>query len=378
MFFISPPFLHLQHISMKILINTPQLHRLAGVANFYRGLQSHWSDDVNYFCIGPPKWGSLLALRYYLKFLSVLLKDKPDVVVVNPSMARTAIVRDFIYAALALGRGCKVVAFFHGFHIARVTGMKTMIVRSLNKYSLIYVLAGEFRNILIEWGVKTPVLLTTTHVDSDLTENYNADVRDGSIRQVLFLARITKSKGIYVALDVFWKLSIRYPYLKYKVVGYGEELEAAEQYAKDKGIPNIEFTGGLFGDELAGAYKESDCYLFTSYHEGMPTSVIEAMAFGLPVVTRPVGGLVDFFENGKMGYLVDSDSADDYMEVFDRLLSSKVSAKRIAVFNYRYVSEHFYAKDVAGRMEQEIKEILYHNQKLTPSHNAECDFFLQN
>lgn len=37
-------------------------------------------------------------------------------------------------------------------------------------------------------------------------------------------------------------------------------------------------------------------YLFLSYTEGMPTVVLEAMIFGLPIFTRKVGGLIDFFE----------------------------------------------------------------------------------
>lgn len=44
----------------------------------------------------------------------------------------------------------------------------------------------------------------------------------------------------------------------------------------------------------------------------MPTVVLEAMAFGLPVVTRAVGGLCDFFEDGKMGRITNSMNPMDY------------------------------------------------------------------
>ena len=44
----------------------------------------------------------------------------------------------------------------------------------------------------------------------------------------------------------------------------------------------------------------------------MPTVVLEAMAFGLPILTRNVGGLVDFFKNDKMGFITDSLEPKDF------------------------------------------------------------------
>ncbi len=46
----------------------------------------------------------------------------------------------------------------------------------------------------------------------------------------------------------------------------------------------------------------------------------KAMAFGLPVITSPVGGLVDFFENGKMGYMIENLNPADYAEKIEFLI----------------------------------------------------------
>lgn len=55
------------------------------------------------------------------------------------------------------------------------------------------------------------------------------------------------------------------------------------------------------GEDIVKAYERGDIYILLSYHEGMPTSVLEAMAFGLPIITRPVGGVVDFLSVEKWG-----------------------------------------------------------------------------
>lgn len=342
---------------MKILINTPVLSKLAGVSSHYRGLRPYFSNDVRYFCIGAPKIRTLFFFWYYAKFLLTLLSYRPDVVVVNPSMAPTAWKRDSVYMKLAWMFGIQTVCFFHGFHVVEMEQKKSQIVRVLNRCSLIFVLANEFRQILLDWGVKTPVKLTTTQVNEDLIKCSNGNKVKSEVKNILYLARVTRAKGIFVALDVFSRLQKKYPLLQFTVVGTGADLTQAKSYAEDKEIHNIVFTGGLWGNDVANAYIHADCYLFTSYHEGLPTSVLEAMSFGLPVVTRPVGGLKDFFEEGKMGYLVDSDKAEDYMEAMSLLMEQPTLVSDMSYHNYNYAHQHFAASKIAISLEQTIREV---------------------
>ena len=110
--------------------------------------------------------------------------------------------------------------------------------------------------------------------------------------------------------------------MKLQVVGEGNALVEAETYTKNKGIKNVRFTGPLSGDALKTEFINADLYILPTTHgEGMPTSVLEAMAFGIPVITRPVGGLVDFFENGKMGYMIESLEPKDYAEKIELLIN---------------------------------------------------------
>lgn len=345
---------------MKILINTPSLKFCGGVANHYLGLKNFWNANVKYNTVGKRHLNSPIETRLIapfdiIKFIFRLITFRPNIVLVNPSMAPSALKRDFFYMKIAQFLGFKTSVMFHGFHVESVKDMIPLIVDRLNQTSVIFVLAETFKKTLVEWGVKTPIELTTTKVDDNLIKDFSIDKREGEVKNIIYLARVTKSKGIFISLDVFSELSKIYSDLRYTVVGTGPDLEEAKTYAADLKIPNITFTGLCTGDELIQQYKEADLYLFTSYHEGMPTSVLEAMAFGLPVVTRPVGGLVDFF-NEQMGAMVDSYDAKDFIPAISRMIEEKEYTKQISDHNYQYAKNRFYASQVAKSMENTMEK----------------------
>ena len=62
------------------------------------------------------------------------------------------------------------------------------------------------------------------------------------------------------------------------------------------------------------AYKGLDVYLNTSFHEGIPISVLEAMAYRIPVIAPKVGGLMEVLEDGVQGYLTEGRNPKDFAE----------------------------------------------------------------
>lgn len=348
---------------MKILINTPCLRLLGGVANHYLGLKQYWTEYVLYNTIGrrsTKKWSGLIWYPFdLLKFVYRLFAFRPDIVLLNPSLSKNALKRDLIYLRIAKFCGKKVVVFFHGFNLTFAESLdKRNVSGQLNKADGIIVLAEEFRLVLQQWGIHIPIKLSTTKVDDHLLDGVTFIPRK-KVCQILFLARTTKEKGIFIALKAFAELKKKHADVCLSVVGDGGALDDAKLFVKRNNMKDVIFHGRLDGKALQLQYVKSDLYVFPTYYEGMPTTVLEAMAFGLPVVTRPVGGVKDFFKNEKMGFLIDSLKAEDFAESMDKLCSDTQLMVEISKYNYDYAKNHFMASQVAKNMESLLRIFYY-------------------
>lgn len=341
----------------KILVNLPYLNDHGGVVNHFVGLKSYWASDVKYNVIGKRnawKGSGLLFMPYdIIKFIWRIWFWKPYAVLLNPSLNKSAVTRDCIFLRISAAMRKRTFVMFHGWRedYAKKAG-GAVLAQKLNRAKGIMVLCSTFKDELISWGVQVPIHLVTTKVDDkligsfDINRNYRKE-----IKKILFLSRIEKTKGIFEALDCFESLLSNHPELQLNVVGDGSALEEAKTIVKNRNIRNVNFKGYLSGQALAKQFVENDVYLFPSYTEGMPTSVLEAMAFGLPIITRPVGGLIDFFENGKMGQMIDSFNPSDFANSIETLINAPSNIESISRYNHEYAITHFLASKVARAME---------------------------
>lgn len=96
--------------------------------------------------------------------------------------------------------------------------------------------------------------------------------------------------------------------VKYLIVGDGEERTSLEEYAKKLGLGNDTVFFG-WREDMAGIYSDLDIVGLTSFNEGTPVALIEALAAGRPVVATDVGGVADVVKEGVNGYLVASGDA---------------------------------------------------------------------
>ena len=141
---------------MKILINTPDLKLSGGVANHYRGLLPFWKLNVKYNYIGGRnKIPGLLILPFdLLKFLFKCFFGKYDLIILNPSLGKTAIKRDAIFLKIATLTKKKTIVFWHGWSpkiVLKINNNSRWFSQNFNYASMHLVLSGEFKKDLIKW-----------------------------------------------------------------------------------------------------------------------------------------------------------------------------------------------------------------------------------
>lgn len=132
--------------------------------------------------------------------------------------------------------------------------------------------------------------------------------RSGQRPRFLFLGRISELKGVGELLDAARLLAERGVDCECVMVGYGDRPGTLERYqasVKEYGLEDrVCFAGRLSGREKYRALAESDVYVFPSWTEGCPTSVLEALGSGLFVISTDVGALRDIIHEGENGRIV--------------------------------------------------------------------------
>lgn len=358
---------------MNVLINSPDFGLPGGVSKYCSTIRHHFKTEIRYFFIGKRTLREsgfkklVSAIVNYFKFQNAL--QAIDLVHINPSFFSTAIIRDGIFLLIAKIYGKKVVVFFHGWD----DNFECLIRRFfLLPFRFIYfradaiiVLATSFRGRLVEMGYSKHIYLESTTVEDEMFNHAASILHNGAgksftnVVNILFLSRIEKEKGIYEAINAYTLLKDRKSNARLTIVGDGDELVRARNYVTDKLIQGVEFKGYLSGQAIREAFAEADIYLFpTWFGEGLPISILEAMAYGLPVLTRPVAGIPDFFEDQKMGFITESKEPEVFAGLLERLIENPETRRAMSVYNHHYAQEHFRPSIITGRLEEIYRNVL--------------------
>jgi glycosyltransferase involved in cell wall biosynthesis len=352
---------------MRVLIAAPRLAMPGGVANYYQTLRPYLDAQKVYFELGaiPGETGRWQKVRRllsdYWRFHRLLGQQHFDLVHINPSMDPHALLRDGLLLLLARLHRRRVLVFYRGWfpHVAaHVRQHHARLFRMVyGQADANIVLAAEFRSALAEMGVSPPTFIETTVVDDAVFASDAAlgatvvEPRSASEKcRILYLGRLDTGKGLPEAIEAFARLQQRYPSVSLTVAGDGPARATAERDVSDRNLHDVHFLGHVAGAAKVEAFRQADIYLFTSLAEGMPNSVLEAMAFGLPIVTRPVGGIRDFFEHGRMGYATDSRDPGDYTELLCRLVGNPDFRQSMGQYNRQFAHQRFAASIVAERL----------------------------
>ncbi len=132
---------------------------------------------------------------------------------------------------------------------------------------------------------------------------FQAPSRDGKGNIVIgHVGRLEPVKNHRVIVAVYRNLLKTFPNLRLLLVGDGSLLSFIKEEIKDFGDRAVLIRGT---DKPENYYAQIDIFLFPSVYEGLPLSLLEAMAAGCAIVASKTGGIPDLVADGANGYLID-------------------------------------------------------------------------
>lgn len=279
---------------------------IASVVNGYRGSVLERRCRITYIesYQDGSKWDKLKkALKGYWAFRRLLKKDRPDLVHIHSSFG-PSFYRKMPFILWSAARGIPVVNHIHGaefdnFYEKAPASKKRRVRRVYRKCTRFIVLSRE-------WKEKIAQIVSADRID--VIENYcvlpeklsNAERRQN---QILFLGALEERKGCCDIPVIFESVKRKCPNARLVMAGDGQMKQIREAFDQKNLLSDVEFTGWVRGPEKDKILRQSAVFLFPSYNEGMPMAVLEAMGYGLGVVTTTVGGIPQLIAHGRSGFL---------------------------------------------------------------------------
>lgn len=127
-------------------------------------------------------------------------------------------------------------------------------------------------------------------------------------KTIISVARLEPQKNQLMLIEAFAEFSKNHPDFNLIILGEGHFRCTLEQKIRDLGISEKVHLPGVVNNVFEYLSK-AQMFVLSSYFEGMPNTLLEAMCIGLPCISTKVSGAIDLIEDGKNGFLVD---IDDY------------------------------------------------------------------
>lgn len=251
----------------------------------------------------------LLASPFAL-FATILFRQA-SIVHINTSLNPRAYWRDLVYLAVAKLLRARVVYQVHGGELPQEffagSRWRTAFLRwTLGLPELIVVLARVELDAYRRFVPAQEVVAIPNGVDCRAFAHIPTVVTaPQEPLRLIFLGRVAREKGLYETLQGL-RLALELGVdARLTVAGGGPEEPRLRRYAVALGIGGrVTFVGPVFGSDKANLLAGSDVMLLPSYSEGLPYSLLEGMAAGIPVIATPVGAIPDVVTEGIHGHLV--------------------------------------------------------------------------
>lgn len=339
---------------------------IASVVNGYRGSRLEKECNIYYvesYCDGSKLKKLIKGIIGYFHFVWVLMIRKPDLVHIHSSFG-PSFYRKIPFILLSNWFHKPVINHIHGADFdtfyRNASEKKQTLIRSVyERCDYFIALSDEWKANLSEIIPEDRVTVIENYSQLNV-EAFRKRMKRDSNNRVLFLGEIGKRKGCYDIPEVIKLVSRSVPDVKFVLAGDGSSADkkAIHELLCTCGVvENVIFPGWIRGAEKDKQLIEADVFFLPSYNEGMPMSILDAMGYGLPVVSTNVGGIPKIVIDEENGYCCNPADTIKMAEGISRLLLDNHLRMSYAERSFQIVEKKF-------SLERHCNEIIFLYKKI--------------
>ena len=285
----------------------------------------------------------------------VLLRDRPAIVHINSAMDPKAFWRDLAYLIVARILGRRIVYQIHGGALpdvfTRGSTAFACLVRAMCRIPDRFVLIARIEDQA--WRQFMPTLRTqviANAIDTGWVPAPDAcGFRTSGELRLVYLGRIVESKGVFETVEALARLHREGIPARLTIAGSGaDEARLREQVERLGLASRVEFAGPVFGRDKERFWLQADVLVFPTWREGLPYSLLEAMAVGVLPITCPVGAIPDVITDRRDGLLVPVGDPDALAAAIRWVHEHRDAARTIALAARQRVGRDYTVERLAA------------------------------
>ncbi len=304
----------LKMVILKILMVGSSLEQNGGIATFEKLILKHASTDIEIRHITSHDEGSIVHRliifgQALINLLGRLLFQKTDIVYLQISEGGNLLRKSIITLIAFLFRK-PVLMHAHGaeFHLtySRLPEWAKQLLSGIFcRCSGLIVLSNTWKDYyVLNLGLNPQqvfVLPNPVELPAEIPQRLN-------INRVtlLFCGRVGERKGTFDLINAFANLSAEQKNCAQLIIAGDGDIEQGRKLVENLNLTEyITFVGWVNSEQRDKLLAKADVFLLPSYNEGLPMAILEAMSWGLPVISTPVGGIPELITSNENGLLVE-------------------------------------------------------------------------
>lgn len=308
---------------------------IASVVSGYRGSELEQRYQIHYietYCDGGKLRKLGKAIAAYVAFLRELILFRPDLVHIHSAFGASFYRKaPFVYLASLLH--IPIINHVHGadwtqFYENSSDKKKAFIRYTFMKCRRIIALSAEWKQKLEEAADASQIRIVVNY--SDVKAKFPEKERRSET--VLFLGFLSQRKGCFDIPQIAAAVRKEIENVSFVLAGSGcdDDVRHLQKLIQAHHVEDcMVFPGWVRGHEKEELLENASIFFLPSYAEGMPMSILEAMGYGLPVVSTNVGSIPQLVTDEENGFLCRPGNIDDMANVIIKLLKDPELRKKM-------------------------------------------------